>query len=156
MAADHLRPAARAGPCARRARRRHRPGLIDPLNGEGIQYALRSGRWAAATILDALAAGELSAARLRPYQRRVADELRYDMALAGTIVELIRNRALAPLWLAALEVNVARAKHDPSGRSRCSRLCPSAAAPGARRRRAETGAAPPGTVPPTGARRRRG
>lgn len=88
-------------------------GLINPLNGEGIQYALQSGRWAAATILDALTAGDLSAARLRPYQRRVADELRHDMALAGTIVELIRNRALTPLWLEALKVIVARAKHDP-------------------------------------------
>jgi menaquinone-9 beta-reductase len=89
-------------------------GLINPLNGEGIQYALQSGRWAADTIFAGLEAGDVSASALRPYQAQVSRELRYDMALAGTVVQLIRNRSLNPVWLEALRIIVARAKHDPA------------------------------------------
>lgn len=89
-------------------------GLINPLNGEGIQYALQSGRWAADAILAGLDAGDVSSSGLRPYQARVSRELRYDMALAGTVVQLIRNRSLNPVWLEALRLIVARAKHDPA------------------------------------------
>ena len=88
-------------------------GLVNPLNGEGIQYALQSGRWAAEAIVAALADGPPTAARLARYQRTVEKELRFDMALAGTVVQLIRNRALTPVWLEALRVIVARAKRDP-------------------------------------------
>jgi geranylgeranyl reductase family protein len=103
-------------------------GLINPLNGEGIQYALLSGRWAADTIIPALhgattpnhahkttnqvATGVVSAAMLRPYERRVAKELRSEMALATTIVNLIRRRDLNPVWLEALRVICARATVD--------------------------------------------
>ena len=89
-------------------------GLINPLNGEGIQYALQSGRWAAEAIFAGLEAGDLSASALRPYQAEVSRELGYDMALAGTVVQLIRNRTLNPVWLEALRIIVARAKHDPA------------------------------------------
>lgn len=88
-------------------------GLINPLNGEGIQYALQSGRWAAESILGALAEGPPTAARLGSYQRTVEEELRFDMALAGTVVQLVRNRSLNPVWLEALQVIVTRAKRDP-------------------------------------------
>lgn len=87
-------------------------GLINPLNGEGIQYAMQSGRWAAQTLLACRAAQDWSAAALAPYARRVAQELRYDMALSRVIVQLIRNRSLNPLWLQALQVIVARARGD--------------------------------------------
>jgi hypothetical protein len=59
-------------------------------------------------------AGGWSAEALAPYARRVARELRYDMALSRLVVQLIRNRSLNPLWLQALEVIVARA-HDDAG-----------------------------------------
>src|SRR3954447_25273694 len=55
-------------------------GLINPLNGEGIQYALQSGRWAAETLVQGLAAGDVSTAALTPYVTRVQRELRADMA----------------------------------------------------------------------------
>jgi geranylgeranyl reductase family protein len=89
-------------------------GLINPLNGEGIQYALTSGRLAAAAIGDSLdrPAGPTAAA-LAPYERAVADELRLDMALAGTVVQLIRNRSLTPVWLETLRSITARARRDP-------------------------------------------
>lgn len=88
-------------------------GLINPLNGEGIQYALSSGRWATATILQALAVGDFSETGLMPYALRVHDELRYDMALARLIIQFISNRNLNSIWLEALKIITARARHDP-------------------------------------------
>jgi menaquinone-9 beta-reductase len=87
-------------------------GFINPLNGEGIQYALVSARWAAETALACAAADDFSGACLRPYAERAERELRYDMALAGLIVHLIRNRHLTPVWLEALQVISNRARFD--------------------------------------------
>jgi len=45
-------------------------GFIDPLTGEGIQYAMQSG-WIAAEVLeDALTKGDVSAAMMKKYHRR--------------------------------------------------------------------------------------
>ncbi len=88
-------------------------GLINPLNGEGIQYALLSGRWAAETILEAAADNDFTQRKLKTYANRVHRELRYDMALAGLIVQLIRNRSLNPIWMQALHIIVSRACADP-------------------------------------------
>ncbi|MDX6399906.1 MAG: hypothetical protein QOF27_512 [Gaiellaceae bacterium] len=87
-------------------------GLINPLNGEGIQYALLSGRWAAAAIVEAIASGDCSQQALSPYTRKVHDAVRYDMALAQMIVALIRNRSLNGVWLEALRGIAARARSD--------------------------------------------
>jgi flavin-dependent dehydrogenase len=89
-------------------------GLINPLNGEGIQYALLSGRWAAEAVMEVAARDDFSQAALKAYADRVHGGLRYDMALAGLIVRLIRNRSLNPLWMQALRVILARARVDPA------------------------------------------
>lgn len=89
-------------------------GLINPLNGEGIQYALQSASWAAETALSGLRSGDLSAAGLEPYARRVAYELKYDMALARLLVRAISNRTFNPLWLRALRSITSRARRDPA------------------------------------------
>ena len=88
-------------------------GLINPLNGEGIQYALHSGRWAADVASDCLSSGRLDAASLHRYQQRVQHSLGHDMALSRLVVQLIRNRALNPVWLRALRIIAARAAMDP-------------------------------------------
>jgi menaquinone-9 beta-reductase len=88
-------------------------GLINPLNGEGIQFALQSGRWAAETALACLWQRSFGKEALAAYQRKVEDELRYDMAISAMIVQMIRNRDLNPFWLWALRVITARAKRDP-------------------------------------------
>jgi menaquinone-9 beta-reductase len=88
-------------------------GLINPLNGEGIQYALHSARWAADVASDRLASGRLDAVSLEGYQRRVHQSLRTDMALSRLIVQLIRNRNLNHVWLRALRSIAARATTDP-------------------------------------------
>jgi hypothetical protein len=88
-------------------------GLINPLNGEGVQYALLSGRWASETILMCAARQDYSKKALGYYSARVEKELSYDMALAALIVELIRNRRLNPIWLQALRIITQRADMDP-------------------------------------------
>jgi menaquinone-9 beta-reductase len=89
-------------------------GLINPLNGEGIQYALLSGRWASNVARQALARheGVVPVDALVPYERLVSRELRPEMALAGTIVSLIRRRDLNGVWLQALRTICARAEID--------------------------------------------
>jgi hypothetical protein len=88
-------------------------GLINPLNGEGIQYALHSARWAADVAADRLGSDQLDAAALEGYQRRVHQSLRTDLALSRLVVQLIRNRNLNHVWLGALRSIASRAKTDP-------------------------------------------
>jgi geranylgeranyl reductase family protein len=88
-------------------------GLINPLNGEGIQYALLSGGWASETVKNCAAQGDFSRAALQGYATRVADELHFDMAVSRSIVQLIRNRNLNRVWLEALRIITARASVDP-------------------------------------------
>jgi geranylgeranyl reductase family protein len=88
-------------------------GLINPLNGEGIQYALLSARWAADVASERLSSDRLDAASLGTYEKCVHQGLRYDMALAVLIVQLIRNRNLNPVWLRALRIITSRARIDP-------------------------------------------
>ncbi|HEY9227672.1 MAG TPA: NAD(P)/FAD-dependent oxidoreductase [Gemmatimonadaceae bacterium] len=87
-------------------------GLIDPISGEGIQYALRSARWAGETLHDALLEDDLSAASLRAYAARVLAEVRYDMTVTRLMIEVARNRALQPLWLGILNVIARTATRD--------------------------------------------
>jgi menaquinone-9 beta-reductase len=89
-------------------------GLINPLNGEGIQYALASGRWAAEMLAEQLAVDALDRHSLGWYAETVRRELRYDMALAGLIVQLIRSRALTPVWFEALRSITTRSTTDPA------------------------------------------
>jgi geranylgeranyl reductase family protein len=89
-------------------------GLINSLNGEGIQYALLSARWAADAIGEGLAAGDVSREALAPYGRRLERELAYDLGVARLVVRLISYRALNPVWLLALRVITERARVDPA------------------------------------------
>jgi geranylgeranyl reductase family protein len=87
-------------------------GLINPLNGEGIQYALESARWGAEVAAACLAGDRLDRQALEPYAVQVRERMDYDMALAGLIIQIIRNRGLNPIWLKALEIITQRARHD--------------------------------------------
>ena len=87
-------------------------GLVNPLNGEGIQYALLSGRWASETAISCLSANVFSKNALTAYPDAVDKELRYGMSLASLIVQLIRNRSFNPIWLRSLELMAARSRID--------------------------------------------
>ena len=87
-------------------------GFINPLNGEGIQYAIASGRWAAEALADALAAGDVTRAALRPYARRVQREFGIDMAINRVAVQAIGNRGLNPIFVELLRTWLALAERD--------------------------------------------
>jgi len=87
-------------------------GLINPLNGEGIQNALLSGRWAADAAMTALEPGGGSESLLA-YVDRVERALRFDMEIARWLVRLISNRALNDVWLEFLRIITTRARSDP-------------------------------------------
>jgi geranylgeranyl reductase family protein len=87
-------------------------GLINPINGEGVQSAILSGRWAAETLLHCMPRGDYSKTVPEHYAVRVRNELRCDMALPRMITQLIRNRSLIPLWFQALRVIIDRARSD--------------------------------------------
>lgn len=89
-------------------------GLINSLNGEGIQYALLSGRWAATTLKECVATNDFSKDKLRSYDDMIEKELRYDLALSNTIIQFIRNRKLNPFWMELLSIMVSRARIDES------------------------------------------
>ena len=88
-------------------------GLINSLNGEGIQYAMQSGRWAAEIVKQQARSQDFSEQALLAYQQKLEDELRYDMALSNFLVHTIRNRTMNKVWLRALRVITDRAKFDP-------------------------------------------
>jgi geranylgeranyl reductase family protein len=89
-------------------------GLINPINGEGIQYALYSARWAAETVLSCLADGDFSFDRLSARASALRAELREDLLLSRLVVRAIANRALNPLWFSILRSVTARASRDPA------------------------------------------
>ena len=89
-------------------------GLVNPLNGEGIQYALLSGRWAAKVAISCLSTNDFSKEALSAYPHIVKKELDYGMSIAGLIVQLIRNRSFNPFWLRSLELMSARSRADSS------------------------------------------
>jgi flavin-dependent dehydrogenase len=87
-------------------------GLVNPLNGEGIQNALLSGKWASQVVISCITANDFSKEALSAYPHLVEKELRYGMSLAALTVQLIRNRSFNPIWLRSLELIAARSRVD--------------------------------------------
>lgn len=87
-------------------------GLINSLNGEGIQYALMSSRWAADTIAASNKARNFSRQALYPYEEKLLREMQYDMAMSNMVIQCIRNRSLNPLWMELLKTLTERASID--------------------------------------------
>ena len=87
-------------------------GLINPFNGEGIQFALRSGRWAA-EVVNGISGTDFSQQKLSAYNQRVEQELSQGLEVSAVMLNLVRNRNLTPVWLKALEIMGERSKKDP-------------------------------------------
>ncbi len=68
-------------------------GSVNPFNGEGIPYAMESGKFAAEAAVEALArpAGATREAALARYPKRMADEWGAYYRLGGIFVKLIGN-----------------------------------------------------------------
>lgn len=88
-------------------------GLVNAVNGEGIQYALESGRWAAQTALECKKTNDYKKQALDSYVKQVETEFAPGFRVSGAIIQLIRNRNLNPLWLKAFQTMVDRSKIDP-------------------------------------------
>jgi menaquinone-9 beta-reductase len=87
-------------------------GLINSLNGEGIQYALLSGRWAAEALIPCLNRQEYSKALLFDYIQKIKARLGLDMSVSNLVIQVIRNRNLTSLWLQLLSIMSERAAAD--------------------------------------------
>lgn len=87
-------------------------GLINPLSGDGIQYALLSSRWASETIDTCLQQNDFSEAALYNFRKKVDQELGYDFALSNLLVQFPRNKTFSKLWISILEIIIAQAKED--------------------------------------------
>ncbi len=77
--------------------------LVDPFSGEGVGNALVSGKYAAQTIQDAIAATPgsepLSAESLMPYTKMVDDYLRPEMEQSYKLQQLSRHKFLLNLLI---------------------------------------------------------
>ena len=89
-------------------------GLINPLSGDGIQYALLSARWAAECLNGCITNNEFTAAALYAYRKKIDQELAYDFALSNLLIQFSRNKTLVPLWMEIMAVLIDRAKVDKS------------------------------------------
>ncbi|MEU2347241.1 geranylgeranyl reductase family protein [Modestobacter sp. NPDC049651] len=71
-------------------------GAVNPFNGEGISYAMETGRMAAETVVDALAApeGPLREAALRHYPRRLRAEYGSHHRLGTGFLDLLSHPEL--------------------------------------------------------------
>jgi flavin-dependent dehydrogenase len=67
----------------------------EPVSGEGIYFALKSGLLAAETVDGAFRAGDFSAARLRGYETVCRSEFRLRRGVNALIRALIYRPALA-------------------------------------------------------------
>ncbi|MEM7551580.1 MAG: geranylgeranyl reductase family protein [Bacteroidota bacterium] len=88
-------------------------GLINPLSGDGIQYAVLSARWAAENIIAAAKQGDFSAAALYGYEEKLKNELAFDFSLSNLMVQFGRNKTLNPLWMTTLRILINRCRDDP-------------------------------------------
>jgi menaquinone-9 beta-reductase len=87
-------------------------GLINPLSGDGIQYALLSSRWASECIIECSKQNDFSGNALFVYRKKINKELAYDFALSNFLIQFGRNRNLTPLWMEIMEVMLEQAKVD--------------------------------------------
>lgn len=76
--------------------------LVDPLTGEGIANAIRSGRYAGKFAAMALEMGNLSADFLKSYDKKIYGLVGDELRLSRFIQRRFRNRRIlnATIWLA--------------------------------------------------------
>jgi geranylgeranyl reductase family protein len=79
-------------------------GLINPLSGDGIQYALLSARWAAECLFGCVERNDFSVGALEPYRVKLRRETAYDMALSNLLIQVTRNRTFTPVWMEILKI----------------------------------------------------
>ncbi len=68
-------------------------GYLSPITGQGVEFAMRMGRLAAAAALDALARGDVSAARFQDYVEARRGELETALGYVRHQLRGMRDRA---------------------------------------------------------------
>jgi geranylgeranyl reductase family protein len=86
-------------------------GLVNPYNGEGVQMALLSGRWAAEAAIEAQ--GDYSAQALASYRQRIDDEYGFGFRAAELMLGILCNRNLNHAWLRWMELMGEKSRTDP-------------------------------------------
>jgi len=77
-------------------------GLVNPLTGEGVAYALESGEMAAMHVLKALESGDVSAQGLRPYASDLSRRYARERLLMRVLANLCRTPVVADIMLRIL------------------------------------------------------
>lgn len=72
-------------------------GLVSPLSGDGIYYAIRSGELAASVMDGALDKGELTAEAMAVYGRAFAKEFKRELAILTKVARKLRVEPLEML-----------------------------------------------------------
>lgn len=88
-------------------------GLVNPFNGEGIQFALLSGRWASEAAVSCMANNDFSVQALGAYSKQVEAELGEGFKVSALMFNLVHNRSLNSGWLQALRAMGEKSKTDP-------------------------------------------
>lgn len=83
---------------------------VDPMTGQGIFFALRSGMLAADTAAEALAAGDVSAAGLASYVRRRRETFGRKLRAAKILQTVALRSSLTPWLLRRLHVRPSLAR----------------------------------------------
>ena len=78
-------------------------GLIDPMSGEGIENAIRSGECAAEIIQQALVANDFSQSFLLRYEKAVESLLRPELRKGYLIQKISRNPTFLKLTFLLLK-----------------------------------------------------
>lgn len=87
-------------------------GLINPLSGDGIQYALLSARWASECLEKCVHENDFSVVALSRYKNKLEQEMSYDLALSDLLIQVTRNRTFTSLWMEILRILFDKAKDD--------------------------------------------
>ncbi len=80
--------------------------LISPLSGDGIYYAMESGRLAAEVMGDAIGRGDLSAGSLSRYGTLVKRSIVRELKILSKVAEPMRNRPIETLRMAVSQPTI--------------------------------------------------
>ncbi|MCW4028861.1 MAG: geranylgeranyl reductase family protein [Candidatus Bathyarchaeota archaeon] len=87
-------------------------GLANPYNGETLQMALKSGRWAAQTVQSCQ--GNYSAQALSAYEKQVVNEFGYGFEAGALMLGMLLNRNHTPIGLHWLNMMGEKSRGDPA------------------------------------------
>ncbi len=81
-------------------------GLVSPVSGDGIYYAIRSGQLAASVMDKALAKGELTASSMAAYGRVFKKEFGKELAILTRVAKRLRSDPLEMLRRAEVDPSI--------------------------------------------------